>query len=172
VTPLDLGLLLIRLVVGLLVFGHGTRKLFGWFGGAGLRANAGVFESLGYRPGILAALAAGVCEAGAAVLFLLGLATPLAGAMLLGSMLNAAMVQRVNGLWFANRGAEYPLVLATIAAMLAFTGPGRFSLAEALDLRLHGWAWGVGALLAGALGAAAILAAKALSTRTAVKEPA
>lgn len=162
-TPIDVGLLLIRLVIGALVFGHGTRKLFGWFGGAGLRANAAVFESLGYRPGIVAALAAGGCEAGAAILLVLGVFPPLAGAMLLGSMLNAAAVQWVNGLWFANKGAEYPLVLGAIAVSLAFTGPGRISLAEVLDWHLYGWGWGVAALLAGSLGAATILAGKLLA---------
>jgi putative oxidoreductase len=155
-TPIDVGLLLIRLVVGVLIIGHGTRKLFGWFGGTGLRANAAVFESIGYRPGILAALAAGVCEAGAGVLLVLGLAPPLAGAMLAGSMLNAAAVQWANGLWFADKGAEYPLVLAAVGVGLAFTGPGRISVSDAL----YGWGWGVAALLAGLLGAFAVLAAK------------
>ncbi len=159
-TPEDVGLLLIRLVVGALVIGHGTRKLFGWFGGTGLRANAAVFESIGYRPGIVAALAAGVCEAGAGVLLILGLAPPLAGAMLAGSMLNAASVQWANGLWFADKGAEYPLVLATVGVALAFTGPGRIAVSQAL----YGWGWGLAALVAGLLSAVVVLAVKRRST--------
>jgi putative oxidoreductase len=160
VTPVDVGLLLVRLLIGALVIGHGTRKLFGWFGGTGLRANAVVFESIGYRPGILAALAAGVCEAGAGMLLILGIAPPLAGAMLAGSMLNAASVQWANGLWFASKGAEYPLVLATVGIALEFTGVGRISVAEALNWHLYGWGWGTAALCAGVLGAVVVLATK------------
>jgi putative oxidoreductase len=129
-----------------------------------------VFSSLGYRPGMLAALAAGICEAGGALLILTGLLPPLAGAMLLGSMLNAAAVQSVNGLWFANRGAEYPIVLGTVAVALAFTGPGSVSLSQLWGWHLSGWWWGLAALVAGFVGAALVLAGKRLSART--EEPA
>lgn len=162
-TSVDIGLLLIRLTIGSLVFCHGTRKLFGWFHGAGLRSTTALFESMGYRPGLAAALMAGLCEAGGAVLILLGVLSPLAGAMLLGSMLNAAAVQFVNGLWFANKGAEYPLVLGAIATALVFTGPGAISLAQALDWQLGGWQWGVASTAAGALAAAAVLMIRRLT---------
>ena len=162
-TSLDVGLLLIRLTIGCLVFCHGTRKLFGWFNGAGLRSTAALFDSIGYRPGMAAAIMAGVCEAGGAILILLGVLSPLAGAMLLGSMLNAAAVQFVNGLWFANKGAEYPLVLGAIATALVFTGPGRISLAQALDWQFSGWQWGVASAAAGALGALAVLIMRRLT---------
>jgi putative oxidoreductase len=157
-TSAGLGLLLIRLTIGPLVFAHGTRKLFGWFGGAGLRATATVFDGLGYRPGRLMAAVAGICEAGGAVLLLTGLAIPLAGALLLGSMLNAAAVQWPNGLWFANRGAEYPLVLGLIATGLVFTGPGRFSLSALAGWSWQGWPWGLASAAAATAGAVTVLA--------------
>ena len=43
--------LLARTTIGLLFVGHGTQKLFGWFGGGGLEGTAGFFEQLGFRPG-------------------------------------------------------------------------------------------------------------------------
>jgi putative oxidoreductase len=45
------GLLAVRIVVGLLMAGHGSQKLFGWFGGHGIAGTGMFFESLGFRPG-------------------------------------------------------------------------------------------------------------------------
>src|SRR3982074_2372894 len=68
--------LLLRLIVGVLFFGHGTQKLFGWFGGGGLDATAQAFEHLGMRPGRRNAIAAGTAEAAGGAALALGLATP------------------------------------------------------------------------------------------------
>ncbi|MBV9049589.1 MAG: DoxX family protein, partial [Solirubrobacterales bacterium] len=89
-----LGRLLLRLIVGGLFFGHGTQKLFGWFGGHGLDATAGMFEQLGMRPGKRNAIAAGAAEAGGGAAVVLGLATPLAAASLISVMLTA--INRVH----------------------------------------------------------------------------
>src|SRR3954454_7675468 len=83
-SPMDTGLLLIRIVVGLLLVGHGTQKLFGWFGGHGLEGTGGFFEKLGYRPGKVWAAVAGMSETGGGLLLALGLFTPLASAMIIG----------------------------------------------------------------------------------------
>src|SRR5437667_10777101 len=80
--PRAMGRLLLRLLVGGFFFGHGTQKLFGWFGGGGLDGTAGFFESIGLRPGRRHALAAGVAEAGGGVLLAAGLAAPVAAASL------------------------------------------------------------------------------------------
>ncbi len=71
-TTLSLGLLVGRLVVGLGIVGHGSQKLFGWFGGNGLDGTAKYFESLGYRPGRLFATLAGLGEFTSGVLIVLG----------------------------------------------------------------------------------------------------
>jgi uncharacterized membrane protein YphA (DoxX/SURF4 family) len=81
--------LLARTTIGLLFVGHGTQKLFGWFGGGGLEGTAGFFEQLGFRPGRRYALAAGAAEAGGGLLFALGAATPLGAAAVSGSMITA-----------------------------------------------------------------------------------
>jgi uncharacterized membrane protein YphA (DoxX/SURF4 family) len=81
--------LLARTTIGLLFVGHGTQKLFGWFGGGGLDGTGGFFEQLGLRPGRRHALAAGAAEAGGGLLFALGAATPLGAAAVSGSMITA-----------------------------------------------------------------------------------
>jgi hypothetical protein len=85
---MDLGLLTLRLVVGLPLAGHGAQKLFGLFGGFGLAGTGGYLEGLGYRPGRLFALLAGLAELGGGLLLALGLATPAAGALVVATMVN------------------------------------------------------------------------------------
>ena len=96
------GLLLLRVVVGLALVGHGSQKLFGWFGGHGPRTTGAFFEMVGYRPGALFAVIAGLSEAGGGSLLALGFLTPLAGAAVIGVMLNAASSLRDRGPWIIN----------------------------------------------------------------------
>lgn len=152
---MKIGRLILRLVVGGYFFGHGTQKLFGWFGGYGPDGTGQFFESLGLRPGKRHAVAAGAAEAGGGALLVLGAATPLASAALIATMLTA--IHRVhfkNGPWVTNQGYEYNLVLIAAAASLAETGPGSPSVDDALGVEAHGPKWAVLALLLGALGAA------------------
>ncbi len=101
---MKIGRLLLRVVVGGFFFGHGTQKLFGWFGGNGLDGTAKGFEQLGLRPGKLHASAAGVTEAGGGALLALGLETPLAATMLTATMITAIRtVHLKNGPWASER---------------------------------------------------------------------
>ena len=152
---MDTGLLVLRMVVGLLLVGHGTQKLFGWFGGGGLTGTAWFFRSHGYRPPRLMAGLAGSGEVAGGAALAVGLMTPLAAAIVIGTMLNAAVMHRRNGLWVVDNGYEYPLLIAAVAVTLSFTGAG----AASLDARLGLGGAGIGSgLLAVALGLAAGLA--------------
>ncbi|MEY2449330.1 MAG: putative oxidoreductase [Acidimicrobiaceae bacterium] len=147
---MDTGLLILRLVVGLLLAGHGAQKLFGWFGGHGIEGTGGFFHGLGYRPGKRWAVVAGLSEFGGGALLALGLFTPLAAAAILGTMFNAVMsVHAKNGPWLTNNGWEYNLVLAASAVAVAFTGPGEVSLDYAFGWELAGTDWGIAALALG-----------------------
>jgi putative oxidoreductase len=149
---MDVGLLILRVVVGLLLIGHGTQKLFGWFEGPGLEGAGGFFESLGYRPGKPHATLAGFTEAGAGVLLVLGLLTPLACAAVIGVMVNVILAAHAEkGLWNSKGGYEFPLVLLASGAALAFTGAGDVSLDHAVDWPLSGGGWGVAAVAVGLL---------------------
>ncbi|MBD3917506.1 DoxX family protein [Paenibacillus sp. PR3] len=125
----DTGLLIIRVVIGLLFIGHGAQKLFGWFGGHGLKGTGGWLESIGMKPGVLMALAAGVSELAGGLLFGLGLVTWLGAALLIITMLMAAVkVHLPNGLWVTQNGYEYNLVLIVVALGIAFIGAGEYSI--------------------------------------------
>ena len=143
--------LFLRLTIGGLFVGHGTQKLFGWFGGHGLDATAESFERLGMKPGRPHALAAGLAEAGGGALLAAGYATPVGAAALTATMLTAiARVHAKNGPWAANQGYEYNLVLIAAVLTLAETGPGKPALGRG---RSGPW-WALAALTAGAAGAA------------------
>jgi putative oxidoreductase len=147
------GLFIIRLVLGLLLVGHGTQKLFGWYGGHGLRGTGGFFESLGFRPGHIMAGIAGLSEAGGGLLLVLGLLTPLGAAMVAGTMLVAAVsVHAPNGLWATNGGYEVPLLYGLVAIGLAFTGAGGWSIDSAADIPwTRGWGAGLLAIVLAAV---------------------
>ena len=153
---MELGLLVVRVVVGLLFVGHGAQKLFGAFGGGGLAGTASFFESIGLRPGHLHARAAGVAELTAGVLLVLGVLTPLAAAMITAVMVVAiATVHGSNGLWATENGCEYNLVLIATAFAVVAVGPGVWSLDSALGVDGAGAGWALAALAAGILGAIA-----------------
>ncbi len=126
---LDTGLLIIRLVIGLAFVGHGSQKLFGSFGGHGLKGTGGWFESIGMKPGVTMALLAGLAEFVGGALFTLGFLTPLAGIMIAGTMLIAIVkVHGPNGFWSTQNGYEYNLVLLAAAIAIAMAGPGRYAI--------------------------------------------
>lgn len=156
-TRADVGLLALRLGAGGVLFAHGAQKLFGWFGGSGLADTADVMDSMGFKPGRNAALAAGAGEAGGGALLALGLATPAAGAAAAGAMAGAVSVHAPAGFFATSGGFEYPAMLGYTAAGLGLTGPGRFSLDRLTGHRLN-QPWVLAASFTGAaLAAAAVV---------------
>jgi putative oxidoreductase len=150
---MGMGLLLLRLAVGLTLAAHGTQKLFGWFGGPGLSATGQFFTVLGFPPGGRHALMAALGETFSGVLLALGLATPAAAAIFVSVMLVAVVTVHLGKGFFAQNGDyEYAFVLAVAALALAFTGPGSLSLDAVLGLERSGAVWGVAALVAGLVG--------------------
>ncbi|TQR43659.1 DoxX family protein [Paenibacillus popilliae] len=125
----DYGLLIIRLVIGLTMMGHGAQKLFGWFGGYGIKGTGGWFESIGMRPGPFMALMAGLTELAGGLLFGLGFLTWLGAAFIIGTMLVAIVkVHGANGYWVTSNGIEYNVMLIAAAIGVALIGAGSLSL--------------------------------------------
>ncbi|MFP3391321.1 DoxX family protein [Brevibacillus sp. SIMBA_040] len=126
---MDLGLLIIRLVIGLLFVGHGAQKLFGWFGGYGLKGTGGWLDSIGVKPGVAMALVAGLGELVGGLLFATGVGF-WAGAILIAITMLVAIVKvhGQNGLWVTQNGYEYNLALIAVAIGLAMIGPGAYVL--------------------------------------------
>lgn len=126
---MNAGLLIIRLVVGLLFAGHGAQKLFGWFGGYGIKGTAGWMESIGIKPGVAAVVLAGLGELVGGLLFAAGVFLPVAAVLMIGTMLVAIIkVHGKGGLWSTNNGYEYNLVLIAIALGVALIGAGDYRL--------------------------------------------
>ena len=155
---MDIGLLLLRLAVGLTLAAHGTQKLFGWFGGPGLSATGQFFTVLGFPPGRRHALMAALGETVGGAFLAVGFATPAAVAIVVSVMLVAVVTVHLSKGFFAqNGGYEYPLMIAAAALTLAFTGPGSLSIDAVVRLERSGSFWGVAAVLAGLVGGATAL---------------
>jgi putative oxidoreductase len=162
---MDVGILLVRLTVGLTLAAHGGQKVFGWFGGSGLTGFGHFLESLGFRPGRLHALAAGAAEVAGGLLLAAGLLTPLGAALAASVMLVAAATVHVkNGFFAANGGYEFNLVLGIAALAVAFSGPGALSVDALAGLETGGLGWGAAAALVALVGAAGQLAQRRPST--------
>ncbi len=166
---MDLGMLVLRLTVGLAMAAHGSQKLFGWFGGYGPDVTGQFFETMGFRPGRRHALAAGSVEFGGGLLLVFGLLTPLAAALIASVMLvAAATVHWKNGFFITDGGYEYNLVLGISALSLAFAGPGTFSVDAVLGLQASGFGWGAGAAIVAVAGAIAQLTQRHVPATAAV----
>jgi putative oxidoreductase len=124
----DLAKAVLRGAIGAILVGHGTQKLFGWFGGGGIAGTGAGMHRMGFRPGPVHAAAAGAVEAGGGAALLLGLATPAAGGAAAVAMGVAAGAQAANGFFASKNGLEYPAVLGVAAVVLAIAGPGRLSV--------------------------------------------
>jgi putative oxidoreductase len=153
------GILLLRVVVGATLFGHGAQKLFGWFGGHGPQGTAGFFGSLGFRRPLAMAVMAGLSEA-SGILLALGFLTPLACLAIATVMVVAVgSIHLRNGFWVTNGGYEYNLLIWTSAVAISMTGPGRFSIDRALGWvdNYTGLWWGVGVAVASLVAAGIVL---------------
>ncbi|HEY8526722.1 MAG TPA: DoxX family protein [Acidimicrobiales bacterium] len=168
VDQLNLGLLVLRLVVGPVFAFHGYAKIFR---GGRLDGTAGWFNSMGMRPGHVHARLAAGGELATGICLTLGLLTTFAGLGLVGLMTVAFWtVHKGRGLLIINEGWEYVLVLATIGVSVATIGPGEWSLDEALGIDLNGTP-GFLISLVGGLGLAALLLATQYRPPAPAKEP-
>src|ERR1700674_1471615 len=134
---LRLGLLILRLVVGLTMAGHGAQKLFGWWGGPGITGWTHSVQKLRIRPAEPWAWIAALSEFGGGLLLALGLLSPLGSLAIAGSMLVAgATVHWANGFWNGKGGYEFNLTLLASVAAIALTGPGTYSVDHAIGIPL------------------------------------
>lgn len=158
---MELGLLLLRVVLGATIAAHGAQKLFGWFGGYGIEGVGGFLGSMGFRPARTQAALAGLSELGGGLLLVLGLLTPLGAAAVAGVMLVAiATVHLPKGFFNDAGGYEFNLLILAAAITLAITGPGELSLDNAFGFDLAGPAWGAAALVAALASAGVILGSR------------
>lgn len=150
--------LVFRVVLGGLFIGHGTQKLFGWFGGGGLDGTEKMMEHLELHPPRRHAVLSGITEAGSGALLMAGAATPLAATGLVATMATAIRtVHGKNGPWNANRGWELNAIIIASLALLVEGGPGKLSLDAAVGRARGGTGLAIGVLAAGAAASTAIV---------------
>ena len=131
------GLLILRLVIGFTLAAHGAQKLFGWFGGPGMSRWTESVKRLRIRPARPWAWVAALSEFGGGLLLVLGLLSPLGSLAIAGAMLVAiATVHLSKGFWVSKGGFEFNLLIIGGAVSLALTGPGAYSLDNALGTHL------------------------------------
>ena len=153
------GLLVLRIVVGLILAVHGAQKLFGAFGGRGLRWTGGFLAHIGFRSPSQLAVTVGAAELSGGLLLASGLATPLAALAIAAAMTTTALaIHQRNRSSSAKKGYELPLVTWAAAVALAAIGPGRHSLDAAFGTtHTPSTVWNLGILAASAAAAAATL---------------
>jgi putative oxidoreductase len=166
---MSIGILILRVVIGLLMVGHGAQKAFGWFGGYGLQKTGEFFTQIGFRPGRAFAAAASIGEIAGGLLIALGFLGPIGPALIISVMIVAAVtVHWGQGLFASTNGIELPLLYAAAAFGLALIGPGPYSLDAWLgitDLWTPALTWVVLAL--GIVGGLANLALRRPTSATA-----
>jgi putative oxidoreductase len=152
----DLGLFLVRLVLGGIFIAHGSQKLFGAFGGPGIDRFASMLASNGFRDARILSWVTGGTELAGGGLVVLGLFTPLAAAGLAAVVANVVLLKWHSGFFLPPKGFEYELTLAGVATGLAFTGPGRAALDNGRGWYRHPLASGFVCLVIAGGAAAAI----------------
>ncbi len=128
---LSLGLLVLRLFLGLGIAAHGAQKLFGVFGGAGIDGTAQFFDQVGFSPGTPLGILAGLVEFGGGLLIAVGLALPLAAGAVAANMVGAYLVTQTGGdadFFAGTGGPELELFYMVGALALILTGPGRLAV--------------------------------------------
>lgn len=131
------GLLILRLVIGLIVAAHGAQKLFGWWGGPGMANWTAAMTRMRIKPAAPWAWISTLSEVLGGLGLAAGLLVPLPNLAIAGSMLVAiALVHWPKGFWTSKGGYEFNLSILAAVTAIAFTGAGAESLDAALGIHL------------------------------------
>jgi len=144
--PVDWGLLVLRLVLGVAFILHGAQKLLGLFGGPGISGFAQGLRQMGLpAPELMAYLAAGAEFLGGLAV-LLGVLTEFGAAAIAAVMIVAIWkVHGKHGFFLSQQGYEYNLMILGVCAALILAGPGLLALWDPFRYRRgarsgSGWA--------------------------------
>lgn len=137
---IDLALLVLRVVIGGLLAGHGAQKAFGWFSGPGIEGASGHMEKMGLKPGNAWASLAVMGELGGGVLTVLGLGGPIPSILSSSAMKMATFKAHAGKpIWNTAGGPELPVVNIAASTALLLAGPGRYSLDYLFGIKVPRW---------------------------------
>lgn len=138
----DWSSLILRVMMGIVMFPHGAQKLFGWFGGFGFSGTMGAFTESMHIPAVIAFLVI-IGESFGSLALILGFLTRFSAASLAIIMVGAIKIAHwENGFfmnWFgkqAGEGFEFHLLVIAICAALVLTGGGKWSVDKMISERL------------------------------------
>jgi putative oxidoreductase len=132
---MNTALLVLRVIPGVLLIGHGLQKLVParfsppLLHANGLQATGAGFEQIGIRPGVAAALLAGLSEVIGGLSLGAGILTPV-GTILVGAVMTTAILtaHARNGIWNHEGGFEFPFLLLALAFVISALGAGSYSI--------------------------------------------
>jgi putative oxidoreductase len=125
--------LIVRLALGVVFFAHGAQKLFGWFGGHGLKPTIQVFRQHLQIPAAATVLAALLEFLGGLALLVGVLARPAALGLIVVMLVAIARVHWRHGFFLATQpgqgnGWEYNFALVAMALSVLIGGAGALSI--------------------------------------------
>ena len=147
---MDLGLLVLRLVVGPVIAAHGAQKVLGVWGGPGLAGWTQGVTRMGIRAPVFWAWVSSFAELAGGIAFAFGFLLPVVAAALTIQM--GVAIERAHwgkGFWNTKGGIEFPFTLGAVAAINGVTDPGAYSLDRALGLPAMGAAVSLVVLVVG-----------------------
>jgi putative oxidoreductase len=120
----------LRVAVGVIFVVHGAQKLFGAFGGPGLKGFSGMIDKLGLEPVMAWATAVALVEFVGGIFLILGFMTRLSALLISVVMAVAIIFVHLSQGFFIPGGIEFPLVLFAACLCLLLTGGGRAMMRE------------------------------------------
>lgn len=131
-TENDFVLTVLRVVLGVVFFAHGAQKVLGWWGGPGFEQTVTMFTEQMSLPAQVAYLVM-ACEFLGGAALVVGFLGRVAALGIIVIMVGAiAMVHGQHGLFLAQKGFEYNLVLIAVALAVMVKGSGALSVDHVL----------------------------------------
>jgi len=130
IVAFSIGLLVLRVVIGVILFAYGAQKLFGWFGGPGIAGFADIADThgVGFGMPIIVAWVTGIIQFAGGILIFFGLFTRISSFCVGIVALVSLVGVHWEGGFFAPEGIELALLKFAVIVALFLTGAGLYSL--------------------------------------------
>jgi len=127
---------MLRIVLGAVLVPHGCQKLFGWFGGMGFERFSGLFDQLGYKPGVFWVAVVALTELVGGIMLIFGFFTRFAAAGVAIFMINAVWFTSAKGFFWTAGGSEFSILILAVAFVVLIRGGGEYSIDSKMSKEL------------------------------------